>query len=259
MLRTPQALLNAGFLCLGAFMATAPAYAQSSAPAATAAAPVAAANADFSAATPGTELPPGWQNLPVARGKLSTRYTLVADGGATVIQADSTGSASALMHDGNFDVGASPWLNWRWKVDHPVPNADNTVAAQEDAPARLVLIFDGDKSRLPLGDRTAIHLAKAVGGQELPYATLMYIWSTNGPVGSVIQNPHTDRIQMIVAAGSDTLGQWQTFKRNVADDYQRVFHEKPGKLLAYGVLTDSDNTNSSAQAWYGDIDFKPQP
>jgi len=253
MLRVPRALVSSGILCLGAMLAAnSPAYAQSSTPAAPADAP----SPFFSASSPGPDLPAGWKNLPVAKGKVSTQYKLVSVSGATVIQADSVGSASALMHDGNTDLTQTPWLSWRWKVDHPVPKADNSVAALEDAPARLILIFDGDKSQLSLGDRTAARLAKSVGGQDLPYATLMYIWSTTAPVGNVIPNPHTDRIQMIVTAGGDaSLGQWQSFNRNVADDFQSVFHEKPGKLLAYGVLTDSDNTNSTAQAWYGDIRF----
>jgi len=253
MLRVPHALYSSGILCLGAILiAAGPACAQSSAPAA----PTDTPAPFFSASSPGPDLPAGWKNLPVAKGKLLTQYKLVSVSGATVIEADSVGSASALMHDGNMDLAQTPWLSWRWKVDHPVPKADNSVAALEDAPARLILIFDGDKSQLSFGDRTAARVAKSVGGQDLPYATLMYIWSTTAPVGNVIPNPHTDRIQMVVAAGGDaSLGQWQSFNRNIADDFQSVFHEKPGKLLGYGVLTDSDNTNSTAHAWYGDIRF----
>jgi len=254
---TPHAIRRLRLLGLGALLTSANlVHAQSSAPSAAST----AASTSFSSATPGSDLPADWKNLPVAHGKTPTHYGFVTDAGVTVIEANSADSASALMHDGNIDLEQTPMLSWRWKVEHAIPSADNTVAALEDSPARLILVFDGDKSRLSLGERTTIHLAKAVGGQELPYATLMYIWSNNAPVGSVIPNPHTDRIQMIVTAGGDaTLGNWQNFSRNVTEDYQRVFHEKPGKLLAYGILTDSDNTHASAHAWYGDIRFKPLP
>jgi len=37
----------------------------------------------------------------------------------------------------------------------------------------------------------------------------------------------------------------------------RAFGEEPGTLTAVGVLTDSDNTDGHAEAWYGDIRFEP--
>ncbi|VVE45808.1 hypothetical protein PEP31012_04431 [Pandoraea eparura] len=210
----------------------------------------------FSKSAPGNALPSGWQNLPVVSGKKLTTYTVVADGGRNVIEARSVDAASALMtkSDG-VDLSVTPIVSWRWRVDHAIPGADNRVSDKEDSPARLVFFFDGNASALPFGDRAAMALAKA-GGDDLPYATLMYIWSNDAAPGGVIQNPHTDRVQMLVVAGGDaSLGKWQTFSRNVAADYERIFHETPGKLLGYGVFTDSDNTHSSAHAWYGDVRF----
>ncbi|VVD94975.1 hypothetical protein PNO31109_01808 [Pandoraea nosoerga] len=210
----------------------------------------------FSRAAAGTALPAGWQNLPVVKGKKLTAYTVVADGGRNVIEAKSADSASALMAKGDgIDVSATPIVSWRWKVEQAIPGADNRVADKEDSPARLVFFFDGDKSTLPFGDRAAMTLAKA-GGEDLPYATLMYVWSNDAAPGGVIENPHTDRVQMIVVAGGEaSLGKWQTFTRNLAADYERVYREKPGRLLGYGLFTDSDNTHASAHAWYGDVRF----
>ncbi|VVE88864.1 DUF3047 domain-containing protein [Pandoraea bronchicola] len=210
----------------------------------------------FSKASPGGALPAGWRNLPVVNGKKFTTYTVVTDGGRNVIEANSVDSASALMARGDgIDLSATPGVTWRWKVDNAIPGADNRVSDKEDSPARLVFFFDGDKSSLPFGDRAAITLAKATG-EDLPYATLMYIWSNDAAPGSVIQNPHTDRVQMLVVAGGEaSLGKWQSFSRNVAADYERIYKEKPGKLLGYGIFTDSDNTHASAHAWYGDVSF----
>ncbi|GAB3627314.1 hypothetical protein PTE30175_02000 [Pandoraea terrae] len=212
----------------------------------------------FSQAPAGAALPAGWQNLPVVKDKKLTQYVVVADGQRNVVEATSADSASALMHNGDgIDVLATPMVSWRWKVDRAIPGADNRVASKEDAPGRIVFFFDGDKSKLPFGDRAAMSLAK-VGGEDLPYATLMYIWSNSGGPGEVIENPHTDRVQMLVVAGGDaSLGKWQSFSRNLAADYERIYHEKPGKLIAYGIFTDSDNTHASAHAWYGDIRFLP--
>ncbi|WP_432261615.1 DUF3047 domain-containing protein [Cupriavidus sp. TMH.W2] len=233
-------------LCATLLLGSLPAPAQSSMP-----------GLAIAARKPGGPLPPDWNNLPVAQGKARTDYQLVADGSTTVLQADANHSASALMHAGNVDLSRTPVVAWRWKAEGAIPGADNRDGAHEDAPARLVFFFDGDKRKLSLGDRIMMRLAKTLAGEELPYATLMYIWSTSAAPGSVIPNPHTRRVQMIVVSGADDAGKWQDLRRNVAQDYERVFHEPPGQIKAYGIMTDTDNTNTTARAWYGDIRFLP--
>lgn len=212
----------------------------------------------FSTAEPGAPLPAGWKNLPVVHGKPMTQYTLVRDGHTTVLQADANHSASALMHEGDIDLAQTPVVAWRWKADSPIEGADNRVGSKEDAPARLVFCFDGDKKKLSLFDRASMEVAKRLGGQDLPYATLMYIWSTTAAPGSVIANPHTGRVQMIVVSGQPgDAGQWQIVRRNIVQDYEKVFHEPPGRITGYGLLTDTDNTETTTRAWYGDIQFLP--
>ena len=36
------------------------------------------------------------------------------------------------------------------------------------------------------------------------------------------------------------------------------FHEEPGLLTGVGVLTDTDNTGGTVEAWYGDIQFRTE-
>jgi len=214
----------------------------------------------FSMFESGAPLPAAWKNLPVVHGKPMTEYTLVHDGNTTVLQADANRSASALMHEGNIDLAQTPVVAWRWKAEKPIEGADNSVGAKEDAPARLVFTFDGDKTKLSLFDRASMEMAKRLGGQDLPYATLMYIWSTTAAPGSVIANPHTGRVQMIVVSGQHgDAGQWQSLRRNIVQDYEKVFHEPPGRITGYGLLTDTDNTGTVTRAWYGDIQFLPGP
>ena len=75
---------------------------------------------------------------------------------------------------------------------------------------RILLEFDGDKSKLSIGERSQIATGKILSGRELPYATLMYIWSNKEPVGKVIANPRTRRVQMVVASsGASGVGAWQ--------------------------------------------------
>jgi hypothetical protein len=214
--------------------------------------------APFSAARAGKAFPPGWRPVTIAAGKTPTDYRLQDDGGVTVLVAHAKGAASALGHPVNFDIGSAPVVEWRWKISGLIDGADNAIASREDSPARIILEFDGDKSKLPLREQAILALAKGSAGHEVPYATLMYVWANKAPVGKVIPNPHTGRVRMVVAQnGPAGVGAWQSMRRNVADDYRRAFGEDPGRLIGVGILTDSDNTGETVDAWYGDIRFGP--
>jgi hypothetical protein len=100
-------------------------------------------------------------------------------------------------------------------------------------------------------------MAKIISGHDMPYASLMYVWSSGSPLETVIPSPRTSRIKMIVVnSGSDRLGQWQKHQRDLSKDYQKAFNEIPGKVIGLGLLTDSDNTKSKVNAIYGDIELK---
>ena len=49
---------------------------------------------------------------------------------------------------------------------------------------------------------------------------------------------------------------WQKLSRDVLADYRRAFKEEPGRLLSYGVMSDTDNTGETVEAWYGEISFQ---
>ncbi len=214
----------------------------------------------FSGGQPGEVLPGGWQPWILSRHKRPTEYRLTDDQGHTVVQARADASASGLVHPLALDPQAHPQLSWRWKVDKLIAGADNTQRHLEDSPVRLVVSFAGDMKRLPLQDRMFFDNVRLLTGQQLPYAMLMYIWENRAPVDSVINNRHTSRIRMIVAAsGSDRVGSWQEISRNLLEDYRRAFGEEPGRITAIGIMTDTDNTGGRAQAWYGDIAFGKLP
>jgi hypothetical protein len=211
----------------------------------------------FSTGTAGPQIA-GWAPLKVSDKKKPTLYELVDDEGTVVLHAHADASASGLGRRAKFDLRERPVVKWRWKISKAIEGADNSVASKEDSPVRLVFAFDGDKSKLAPRDKTVIRMSKRLSGRELPYATLMYVWAANATPGTVIENPHTRRVQMIVTSGSDArAGEWQSLSRNVAADYKTAFGEEPGKLIGYGVMSDTDNTEASIDAWYGDITFSP--
>jgi Protein of unknown function (DUF3047) len=199
-------------------------------------------------------LPSGWEPWILHPSKQHTHYRLEQLESGVAMRADADSSASGLLTSMRVDPARRPFLEWRWRVDSLIKGADNTDRHAEDAPVRIVLAFDGDKSVLPLRDRLFFERMRLFAGRDLPFATLMYIWENNKPVGAVIKNPHTDRVRkIVVASGPMDLRQWKSFRRNILDDYRLAYGSPPGKLIAVAILTDTDNTKEKATAWYGDI------
>jgi hypothetical protein len=76
-------------------------------------------------------------------------------------------------------------------------------------------------------------------------------------VGTAVPNPYTEQVHMIVIeSGSAKLNTWITEERNVYEDYKRAFGEEPPMISGIAIMTDTDNTGESAEAYYGDIVLK---
>ncbi len=202
-------------------------------------------------------LSPEWEPMLFNRNKRRTEYAVVSDQGRKVLHARAANAASGLMQQLSIDPLRDSRLTWEWRISRLVESADNHDRAREDAPARIILGFDGNKDDLPFADQIMFEAARAITGREIPYATLMYIRARKAPVDTVISNSRTGRVKMIViATGKEGVGEWRAFSRDIAADYERAFGEKPGRLIAVGVLTDTDNTGETVEAWYRDIQLR---
>jgi Protein of unknown function (DUF3047) len=202
--------------------------------------------------------PAGWEHVPLSHSKKSTEYSTVVDDGVVVLKANSRSSASLMGIRVDFDPRAFPMLTWRWKVTQGIPGAETTNRAREDAPARLMVSFAGDMRKLGALDRATAAVAESISGQPLPYAELMYVWGGKVAVDSITTSSLTSRIRMLAVAADDQgLGRWQSYTRNLVDDYRRAFGEDPGRITAIQLLSDTDNTGGIAEAFYGDISVGP--
>ena len=195
-----------------------------------------------------------WAHLPLSSLKKDTRYSVVLKDGKSILQAEADASASLYGARLKPTLASYGALSWQWQTDALVPGADNREKSKEDAPVRVIAAFDGDKAVLSDAEKRQFKWAKRMSGREPPYATLIYIWSEQVPVETVIPSAHSGRVKMlVVASGSAGLGQWHTLRRDLRADFKRAFGEEPGPLLGVGVMTDTDNTGAKASARYADI------
>ena len=210
----------------------------------------------FSAQTARNGMPYGWNFYRIAPYKKNTVYRLENYQGRTVLSANSKTSASGLAVKLRPRQANNLWLQWEWKALSAIPEADNAERYHDDAPLRILVAFDGNKSKLPLKEKMNFEMANLISGQEMPYATLMYIWSGKSAVDTIINNAHTSRVKMIVVdSGWDNLGTWHKHQRDLAADYKRAYGETPGEVIGIALLTDTDNTKSETRAIYGDIEL----
>jgi hypothetical protein len=194
----------------------------------------------------------GWTHVPLSKLKRDTVYSVASQDGRTVLRAAADGSASMYVHLGRVDVAAAPMLEWSWRVPALIAGAANEDPQREDAPVRVIIGFDGDKTKLPQREQRRMARAKTLSGRDMPYATLMYIWDNRNPVDTVVPSAHTSRLKMIVAeSGAAGVGAWRSYRRDLARDYERAFGEKPNGVLGFALMTDTDNTGASAEGWYG--------
>jgi hypothetical protein len=213
--------------------------------------------ARFSALEPGDYVPDGWMTWGARSGKRPTQYRLSATSQGTALEAYADRGATGLNRHIRVDPRRQQILEWSWRVDELIPNADKRYARRDDSAARVVVAFHGDAQKIDFEERAKLRLIKAVTGQSLPYAILMYVWANEVPVEQVVTSPHFTRIKLIVVErGEAHLGQWRNYRRNVLEDYRRAFGEEPQDIVSMGVLTDADNTQHVAHAWYGDITLR---
>lgn len=213
----------------------------------------------FSSNSPDAALPQGWKPWIINRAKSETLYDLVRDPqeGRVVLHAVSDRSASGLRQLLDIDPLQQPVITWRWRIVDLVVAADSQDRYSEDSPARLMLFFDGDRDGLPLHEKMLMETAKLLSGHEMPYATLMYVWENRFPPGTVLASSFTGQVKMlVVGTGRDRIGAWKSFERNYVNDFRRAFGQEPGRLVGVGIMTDTDNTGESVEAFYGDIELR---
>jgi hypothetical protein len=177
----------------------------------------------------------GWKTKSFAG---ETQYQLVEKDGRRVLQADSKGTASGLYREITVDLERTPYLNWSWRVNNVLTGVDERTKAGDDYPARVYVVVSG-------------------GVAFWRTRSLVYVWSSNQPVGSTWDNAFTSNARTLAVRSGNAAG-WFNEKRDVRADFKRLFGDDIKQIDAVAIMTDTDNSGQAATAWYGDIYFTAQ-
>jgi len=164
---------------------------------------------------------------------------IVADNDQRVLRLRSKGETSTIIRDlgASVDLNETPIIEWSWKVI-TLPSGGNACQKSTDDEAAQVYIA---WLRAPESVRS-----RMIG----------YVWDSTAPVGTICKSEKLGTVTYIVVrSGSDGLGKWIPERRNVVEDFRRIYGETPDKPNALALGIDSDDTRSSAESFIGPIAF----
>jgi hypothetical protein len=81
-----------------------------------------------------------------------------------------------------------------------------------------------------------------------------YIWANKLAKGNFLPSVYAADSKMVaVESGNGKAGQWLNEERDLLADYRTMFGADPPEAEAIAIMTDTDNTGGTSEAWYGDI------
>ena len=154
--------------------------------------------------------------------------------------AKSTQACSGLLYPIKFDVKKTPMMSWQWKVaKFPAKKKKDASPIgwieRDDYAARVYVIFSS--------------------WNFLNTKSLEYVWDESLPQGTLMTSPYLANIKLLVVeSGKKQNDDWVFEKRNIYEDYKKAFGKAPPRYVsAIALMTDADNTLSSAEAQYKDL------
>jgi hypothetical protein len=186
---------------------------------------------DFSKAKVG-ELPADWK---LRKDSAKETYRVAEEAGIRFLRATAKDLGVQAAKEYEWDLGAYPMLVWSWRPIEFPKGGDERDSKSNDSVLAVYMLVPYSRVRGP----------KAV----------KYIWSEKVPVGTQLEsNMGLTKVRVLRRGAPEKKGEWVEERVNVLDDYKKYFNEQETpKPAGIAVLTDSDDTSSSAQGDYANF------
>ena len=204
---------------------------------------------------------PAWRVVGLPQQSLpTTRYAFEAVDGRDALRVQVSASYGNLVQ-AVPKVAAPRALRWSWRGQQANLASDLRIKAGGDSAVKVCLSFDMSLDRVPFVERQVLRLARASTGEDLPAATLCWVWGGAEAKGALVSDPFSRRVRYIVLRQSqDPLSTWFDETRDVAADFRRAFGDESANLptvTAVIVSGDGDNTGASSLAHVADLRWQP--
>ena len=182
---------------------------------------------DFSRSTVGA-FPTDWKPRADAAKDV---YKVLEESGRRFLRAVSKGLGIQAVRQFDWDLAKYPVMSWMWRPGEFPRGADERNSGANDSVLAVYVLVPYSRIAGP----------KAV----------KYIWSERVPVGTHLTSNMGLTQVKVLRTGPTGVSEWTEEHVNLLEDYRKYFGDsetpKPGGIA---VLTDSDDTRSSAQGDY---------
>lgn len=183
-------------------------------------------------------IPKGWKEQ--SWGRPNYELFSIVEGSGRALHMKSRGDSSSIAREitGTVNLKVTPILEWSWMMVELPRGGDSRRAATDDQAAQLYVIW----RRFP---------------EMLRSRVIGYVWDSTAPAGEIVKSQKAGTVTyVIVRSGPAELGTWITERRNVVDDFTKIYGEAPDDPNAIAVAIDSDDTKSQAESYMGPILFR---
>jgi hypothetical protein len=187
---------------------------------------------DFSSFEEGS-FPEGWKS----RGGEGSEVYRVRYDHEPYLEAHAKESAVTIAKKFEYDLTEYPYLSWQWRVIELPKGGDERYKKTGDSAAAIYVIFEG----------------------RFRPKSIKYVWSASLPRATTTESPYNSKTKIVVMQNQcSPVDEWVFERVNVCVDYQRLFGGETESVQAIGLMSDSDNTQSTAVAHYKAIMISKQ-
>ena len=183
-------------------------------------------------------IPHGWRAYETIGGRPVYDFSVVEDGGHRGLHLRSRGDHSTIARRLRISLKATPLLEWSWKVLQFPSGADVRRKETSDLTGHVFVVWPRQPAMLR---------SRLIG----------YVWDERIEADAVEPSRKTGTVTFVVVrSGTAEAATWITERRNVAEDYRRIYGEEPDDAGAVALSIDTNDTRSSAEAIFGAIAFR---
>lgn len=176
------------------------------------------------------EFPPEWKPRKDAGREV---YSVQEMDGLRFLRALARGLGIQAAKQYEWDPKAYPMLAWSWRPIEFPAGSDERQSKTNDSAVSVYAVFP--------------HTPWSV-------KTLKYVWSAVVPAGTRLSSSAGLTQALVIRNGTDRKGGWTEERVNILEDYKKFFDEaETPKASGIAVLTDSDDTKSTAQGDYANF------
>jgi hypothetical protein len=176
------------------------------------------------------EFPPDWKPRKDAGREV---YSVQEMDGLRFLHAIARGLGIQAAKQYEWDPKVYPMLAWSWRpVEFPA-GSDERQSKTNDSAVSVYAVFPHNPWSVK---------------------SLKYIWSAVVPVGTRLSSSGGLTQGLVIRSGTDRKGSWMEERVDIFEDYKKFFDETEApKASGIAVLTDSDDTKSTAQGDYANF------